>query len=86
MASAGEQLGLAGTCEQDARRWLDPDGRRPPGWQMAPRALAEITGYYALGAAHGLANVTLRTLLCDRAAAQVINDAFKTGWAVRRRT
>lgn len=75
-ASAGEQLGLAWTCEQDATRWLNSGRRRPLGWQVAARALGEMTSYYALAAAHGLGNVTLRTLLVHRPAAEVVNRRY----------
>jgi hypothetical protein len=66
IAATGEQLGLAWTCEQDMRRWLDSSAQKPTTWSVAARALAEITGYYAISAGHGLANVTLRTLLVLR--------------------
>ena len=74
IAATGEQLGLAWTCEQDMRLWLDPRAPKGDRWSVSARALAEITGYYALSAGHGLANVTLRTLLVHPGAAAVINQ------------
>ena len=44
---------------------------------MAARALAEMCGYYAISAAHGLINVTLRTLLFFPACAHAINRVKK---------
>jgi hypothetical protein len=60
-ASCGEQLGLAWTMDQELQRWLVA-GRAEPGFAMACRALAEMCGYFLLSAAHGLANLTVRTL------------------------
>lgn len=60
IATAGEQLGLAWTCEQEALRWLETGEQQPLSRSVAARALAEMTGYYALSAAHGLGNATLR--------------------------
>jgi hypothetical protein len=74
IAAAGEQLGLAWTCEQDMRRWLDPSAPKGHRFSVSARALAEITGYYAISAGHGLANVTLRTLLVHPLAAAVIDN------------
>lgn len=76
IAAAGEQLGLASTCSREAHRWLaqpEDDVSRP----IAARSLAEMTGYYALTAAHGLGNITLRTLLLNNAAAASINAKYK---------
>ncbi|WP_147261956.1 hypothetical protein [Blastococcus sp. TF02A-26] len=74
IASTGEQLGLSWTCEQDMRRWLAPDAQERDSWAVPARALAEITGYYAISAGHGVANVTLRSLLVQPEAAAVINQ------------
>jgi len=76
VASAGEQLGLAWTCEQEARRWISTRKLGDVQWQIASRALAEMTGYYALSAAHGLLNVTLRGLLLAPPAAAMINKKY----------
>lgn len=76
IAAAGEQVGLASTCCRDAHRWLvQPENNisRP----IASRSLAEMAGYYSLSAAHGLGNVTLRTLLLDPSAAAVLNKKYK---------
>jgi len=75
-AAAGEQLGLAVTCLRDASRWLvDSGGGFKTG--IAARALAELAGYYALSAAHGLGNVTLRALLLNTASRAVIISKYK---------
>lgn len=75
IASAGEQLGVADTVSRDARAWLaEPDPQPKHG--VAARALAEITGYYAISAAHGLVNVSLRTLLLNSTSAALVNTAY----------
>lgn len=71
MAAAGEQLGLAWTMDQELQRWYAAPGD-PPGRTLATRALAEMCGYYLLSAAHGLANLTLRTLALNKSAARVL--------------
>ena len=43
------------------------------GRSMAMRALAEMCGYYLLAAAHGLGNLTVRTLMLSRPAAAALN-------------
>ncbi|SOC50971.1 hypothetical protein SAMN05660748_3700 [Blastococcus aggregatus] len=78
VAATGEQLGLAWTCEQDMRLWLDPSAPTGDRRSTSARALAEITGYYAISAGHGLANVTLRTLLVHPDAAAIINKDNKS--------
>jgi hypothetical protein len=74
IAATGEQLGLAWTCEQDMRSWLEPSAPKEERFAVSSRALAEITGYYAISAGHGIANVTLRTLLVHSGAAAIINQ------------
>lgn len=61
-AVAGEQLGLAWTLDQELQRWYASEDEHP-GLSMATRALAEMCGYYLLAAAHGLGNITVRTLM-----------------------
>jgi hypothetical protein len=80
VAAAGEQLGLACTCLLEAQRWQRAPSRDERG-NMAARALAEMCGYYAMGAAHGLINVTLRTLLFSTASVDAINRVKKYGRA-----
>lgn len=75
-AAAGEQLGLSLTSSRDANSWLDHSERRAS-QATAAKALAEITGYYAMSAGHGLANITLRMLLLDSKAASIINAAYR---------
>ncbi len=76
IASAGEQLGLAGAAYRDACAWLSSvhsdNEVRPPA-----RALAEIASYYALAAAHGLVNVTARLLAFDNRSRAVLTQRFK---------
>lgn len=72
-AAAGEQLGLAWTLDQELQRWHAADSDSHPGRSMATRALAETCGYYLLGAAHGLGNLTARTLVLSNAAGAVLN-------------
>ncbi|MGZ0213304.1 MAG: hypothetical protein ACKVI4_12610 [Actinomycetales bacterium] len=74
-ASAGEQLGLASATSRDAHRWLAQSDQSLI-QQVASRALAEITGYYTLSAAHGLGNVTLRALLTNKVSAAVVNEMY----------
>ncbi|GAB2607092.1 hypothetical protein GCM10027168_44920 [Streptomyces capparidis] len=79
--SIGEQLTLAWAAEQDAQRWQSPDVYRDPehleslayATCMAIRALCEMSTHFLLGAAHSLANLVLRVVLCDPAAAAVVN-------------
>lgn len=71
MASCGEQLGLAWTIDQELQRWMVA-GRQGPGFSMACRALAEICGYFLLSSAHGLGNLTLRTLTLSADAREVL--------------
>jgi len=75
-AVAGEQLGLAWTLDQELQRWytIGADGHR--GQSMATRALAEMCGYYLLAAAHGLGNITVRTLMLSATAAAAVNIKF----------
>ena len=69
VAATGEQLGLAWTADQDTQRWqtVQSDGQ-----SMALRALADITAHFSLGAAHGVANATLRTLHLAPTASDVL--------------
>jgi len=76
IASAGEQLGLAATASRDAKRWLDSE-RASTGWMVAARATTEISGYFAISAAHGLANVTLRMLMFNPTSAAIIKAEHK---------
>ncbi|KOG51000.1 hypothetical protein ADK76_37910 [Streptomyces griseoflavus] len=81
--SIGEQLTLAWAAEQDAQRFQSPDIERDPSraqdiefaQRMAVRALCEMSTHFLLGAAHSLANLVLRVVLCNPAAATVINRA-----------
>jgi hypothetical protein len=78
IASSGEQLMLAGTCLRDARRWdskPEPDLARG----VASRGLAEMANYFALSAAHGIANVSLRLLLLDAGARAELERRFPRG-------
>lgn len=64
IASAGEQLGLAGIAYRDARAWLEKGGTGDA-VRIRARALAEVVSYFALSAAHGVANVTARLLALE---------------------
>lgn len=64
IASAGEQLGLAGLAYRDARAWLE-SGATGRSVRIPSRALAEMVSYFALSAAHGVANVTARLLALE---------------------
>jgi len=77
VAAAGEQLGLAGTALLEAQRWLEADRKVERGADMAMRALAEMTGYYAMSAGHGLINVTLRSLLLSSACTAELSQVKK---------
>lgn len=70
MGAIGEQLGLAWTAEQDAQRLeLTSESRDSDENRMAIRAMAELAGHFLLGAAHSLANLVLRLMLLNAAAA-----------------
>ncbi|WGD45159.1 hypothetical protein [Streptomyces cathayae] len=83
--SIGEQLTLAWASEQDAQRWRSPDVEQDPqhaqsveyAQRMAVRALCEMSSHFLLGTAHSLANLVLRVLLCNPAAAAIINSDKK---------
>lgn len=77
IASGGEQLGLSWTCLQELLRWHTPTVADQDARVLAARSLAEISGYYAISAGHGLLNVTLRTLLIHPGAAAEINRKYK---------
>jgi hypothetical protein len=72
-AAAGEQLGLAWTLDQELQRWYAAADDHP-GLSMAARALAEMCGYYVLSAAHGLGNITVRTLAVNEASAKELDQ------------
>ncbi|GAA1795121.1 hypothetical protein GCM10009682_16060 [Luedemannella flava] len=75
VAAAGEQLGLAWTSEQDSERWR---GSSASGRDMTMRALADIRAHFSLGAAHGMANATLRTLLLSKIPGDAVVAADKS--------
>lgn len=77
IASGGEQLGLSWTYQQELLRWHTPTVTDQDARVLAARSLAEISGYYAISAGHGLMNVTLRTLLIHPGAAAEINQKQK---------
>ena len=64
IASAGEQLGIAGAAYRDARAWLNQDVPNDRA-RLPARALAEIAGYYTLSTAHGLVNIAARLLALE---------------------
>lgn len=64
IASAGEQLALAGIAYRDARAWL-ANGGTGAAVRVPARALAEVVSYFAISAAHGLVNVTARLLALE---------------------
>ena len=76
MASAGEQLMLAAACVRDGRR-SEADWADDLGPQVGARALFEMTNYYLLSAAHGLANVTLRVLLLAPGARDLLEKSHE---------
>jgi hypothetical protein len=75
-ASAGEQLGLAWTAQQDAERWISKVAASDH-QVVAARSLAEIAGYYAISAGHGLCNVTVRSLTMNSATEAVLASEFR---------
>jgi hypothetical protein len=77
-AAAGEQLGLALAALSDAHEWMDPANETRRGRGMGARATAEVSGYYAKGAAHGLANVALRTLTMNEKVEAELTKRFKS--------
>jgi hypothetical protein len=74
IAAAGEQLGLAWTAQQDMQRWV---AFASDGQPMAVRALAEVCGHFALGAAQTVGNATLRTLLLNATAQPILKKRGK---------
>lgn len=76
IASAGEQLGLAGLAYRDARAWLEKGGTGHT-VRIPARALAEVVSYFALSAAHGIANVTARLLALELRSREVLASREK---------
>ena len=71
IASAGEQLMLAGAAYRDARAWTT-NGERGAAARLPARALAEVVSYFAISAAHGLANVTARLLALEQRSREIL--------------
>lgn len=66
MGAIGEQTGLALTADLDARRLLAESREATDDelvYRLRIRAMSEMSAYFTLGAAHSLANLTLRILL-----------------------
>lgn len=76
IASAGEQLGLAGLAFRDARAWLEKDATGHV-VRIPARALAEVVSYFALSAAHGVANVTARLLALELRSREILASREK---------
>ncbi|WP_127794353.1 hypothetical protein [Agromyces sp. LHK192] len=76
IASAGEQLALAGLAYRDARAWLT-NGAAGDTARVPARALAEVVSYFALSAAHGLANVTARLLALELRSRAILTSREK---------
>lgn len=75
IASAGEQLGLAGAANRDTRAWTSSTGDASVAQALAGRALSEITGFFMIGAAHGPLNLSVRALMLNTTcAAEAIKD------------
>lgn len=76
VASAGEQLGLAGLAFRDARAWLE---KAASGHvvRIPARALTEVVSYFALSAAHGIANVTARLLALELRSRAILTSREK---------
>jgi hypothetical protein len=71
IASAGEQLALSGIAYRDARAWTTK-GERGAAARLPARALAEVVSYFAISAAHGLANVTARLLALEHRSRDIL--------------
>jgi hypothetical protein len=75
MGAIGEQLAMAWTAEQDAQRLVMTAGDRDElTTRLMLRANAELVGHFVLGATHSLANLVLRILLLNTAAATSLNS------------
>lgn len=76
MGAIGEQIGLALTGDLDSRRLIAEALNAPQDeltYRLRIRAMAELSAYFTLGAAHSLANLTLRILLLHSDIAQQID-------------
>jgi hypothetical protein len=73
MGSAGEQLALAWTAEQDVQRWSQTrTGRDKFHQRIGVRALAELSAHFCLGVTHNLGNTVLRVLLLNNDASDYL--------------
>lgn len=80
MGAIGEQIGLALTADLDSRRLMAEALTAPQDeliYRLRIRAMAEMSAYFSLGAAHSLANLTLRFLLLHPHMAQQIDPTGK---------
>lgn len=77
IASAGEQLALAGVAYRDARGWLS-NGGKGAAVRVPARALAEVVSYFAISTAHGLANATARLLALEERSRAILLDRDKS--------
>jgi hypothetical protein len=79
-AGIGEQVGLACTAERDYLGWdqLKFEGVEAVEAEMAKRALAEVVGYYVLGAGHGLFNLAARTAALDQTLKNALKSKLRT--------
>lgn len=79
MGAIGEQLAMAWTTEQDAQRLvITADQRDDLTTRLMLRANAELVGHFVLGATHSLANLVLRVLLLNSAAAESLRNDCRT--------
>jgi len=77
MGAIGEQLGLAWSAEQDVQRLIiTSESRDEITNRLMIRSISELAGQFALGAAHSLANLVLRTLLLNAEAAETLMRAY----------
>jgi hypothetical protein len=75
MGSAGEQITLAWTAEQDVQRWNQTKEQRDKfHTRMGVRALAELATHFCLGATHNLGNTVLRVMLLHDTASAYLAD------------
>ena len=76
-AAAGEQLALAWSFLREADFWRNaPDDTDVAQSAMAVRAFTEVSRYFAVVTAHGVANCTVRTLMLEPTARALLEQKY----------
>lgn len=77
IASAGEQLSLAGVALRDALGWVGEPNQKERA-QIPARAIAEVVSYFSIAAAQGVTNATARLLALDTRSRKILETREKS--------